>query len=89
MSRSVVVDDSKFKSKVMALLDISDHEYRPDLKMEDVAGWDSVGHLSLIFGLEEAFGVRFKMEHIPQLDSLEKIKSALTQEGQDGRDHLA
>jgi acyl carrier protein len=85
----MTIDESRFKSTIVSLLGIQEEQYRPDLKMEDVPSWDSVGHLSLIFGLEEAFGVKFEMERILQLDSLEKIRAELAQEGAHGRDRVA
>ncbi len=44
---------------------------------ETVAGWDSLGHLRLITAVEEAFGVRFQMERIPQLVSPSLLRSEI------------
>jgi acyl carrier protein len=45
--------------------------------------WDSLAHLNIVLGVEEAFGVRFAPERIPELTSMEAILLELkyTQEG--------
>jgi acyl carrier protein len=63
----------QLRELVITTFGISSEEYRPDLRIGDVPGWDSVGHLNLIFAIESAFGVRFSIELIAQLDSLRKI----------------
>jgi acyl carrier protein len=39
----------------------------------DVEGWDSVSHIQLVFEIEEAFGVQFAADDIPQLSSVSAI----------------
>jgi acyl carrier protein len=37
---------------------------------DTVEAWDSLGHLNVILAVEEAFGIRFPSEAIPQLTSV-------------------
>lgn len=39
----------------------------------DVPGWDSVGHLNLMLGLEDRFHVSFGVEDLTRLTSVEAI----------------
>jgi acyl carrier protein len=55
----------------------------PELTANDVEGWDSVSHITLIVAIEEAFGIKFKsaelekMKNVGQLvDEIEKKTSA-------------
>jgi acyl carrier protein len=42
-----------------------------------VASWDSLGHLRLITALEEAFGLRFTMKEVGELDRFGKLRDRL------------
>jgi len=44
---------------------------------DNVEAWDSLKHINLILALEEAFGVQFDDEIIPELNSVDKILVAL------------
>lgn len=37
-------------------------EFTPDLRTENIAGWDSVAHVGLMVFLEEEFGIQFEDE---------------------------
>jgi acyl carrier protein len=45
--------------------------------MDDIDGWDSLGHLNLIMSIEKEFKIKFSSEQIINLDSVEKIQNAL------------
>lgn len=40
-----------------------------NVKLNDTPDWDSVGHMTLIAGLEDAFDIMFETEDILALDS--------------------
>jgi acyl carrier protein len=55
----------------------------PELTANDVEGWDSVNHITLVVAIEEAFGIKFKsaelekMKNVGQLvEQIEKKTSA-------------
>ena len=52
----------------------------PGLKYQDVKAWDSVGHMSLIAALEEAFDIMMDTDDIIDLSSYEKGKEILAKE---------
>lgn len=48
------------------------------LKYQDVESWDSVGHMSLISALEEAFDIMMDTDDIIDFNSYEKGKEILS-----------
>lgn len=48
-----------------------------DLKYQDIAAWDSVGHMSLMTALEEAFGIEMDIDDIIEFSSFEAGKVIL------------
>jgi len=48
------------------------------LKFQDIAAWDSVGHMGLVARLEEAFGIMMEPDDIVDLSSFEKGKEILS-----------
>ena len=47
------------------------------LKYQDIAAWDSVGHMGLVARLEEAFCIMMEPDDIVDLNSYEKGKEML------------
>ena len=39
----------------------------------DIAGWDSVGHLSLANNLEQAFGITFDVDELMEMENVREI----------------
>lgn len=50
------------------------------LKYQDIPAWDSVGHMSLIAALEEAFDIMMDTDDIIDLSSYEKGKEILAKD---------
>ena len=48
------------------------------LKYQDIAAWDSVGHMGLVARLEEAFGIMMEPDDIVDLSSFDKGKEILS-----------
>lgn len=40
---------------------------------EDVATWDSLGHVNLMIAIEESFGIFLEVEEFPELTSVDAI----------------
>ena len=49
----------------------------PNLKYQDVPLWDSVGHMSLVAAIEDAFDIMMETDDIIDLSSYEKGKDIL------------
>lgn len=54
-----------------------------DTLPRDVAGWDSMGHVTLASSLEQVFGLSFDVDDLMEMESVRKIcvviQSKLTQ----------
>ena len=48
-----------------------------ELKYQDIAAWDSVGHMSLIAALEDTFDIMMDTDDIIDFNSYEKGKEIL------------
>ena len=48
-----------------------------ELKYQDIPAWDSVGHMSLVAALEDAYGIMMDTDDIIDLSSYEKGKEIL------------
>lgn len=52
-------------------------EQLSELKYQGVPEWDSVGHMSLVAAIEDAFDIMMEMDDIIDLSSYEKGKELL------------
>ena len=50
---------------------------RDDMTFDDVPGWDSVGHMSLVTELESRFGITLDMDEIVALDSVKTVRELI------------
>ena len=53
-------------------------ELRDQMKAADIEGWDSVAHINLMFGIEQAFGIRFKGNELADMKNIGELKDFLT-----------
>lgn len=49
-----------------------------DLKYQDIAAWDSVGHMALMAALEEAFGIEMDIDDIIEFSSFDAGRKILS-----------
>ena len=49
----------------------------PNLKYQDIAAWDSVGHMALMTALEETFGIEMEIDDIIEFSSFEHGRTIL------------
>lgn len=66
----------KYNKAFMETFDIGDEKLLK-LKYQDIPAWDSVGHMSLIASLEDAFSIMMDTDDIIDLSSYEKGKEIL------------
>ncbi|MCW5797577.1 MAG: Putative Acyl carrier protein [Nitrospira sp.] len=50
---------------------------RDQMRAADIEGWDSVTHINLMFGIEQAFGVRFKGNELADMNNIGELKEFL------------
>jgi len=58
-------------------LGLGDGQVSDSTCMENCDRWDSLQHFNLILAVEQAFGVRFSSERIPELVSVQALREEL------------
>ena len=66
----------RYNLAFMETFDVSEDQLA-GLKYQDIEAWDSVGHMSLIAALEDAFDIMMDTDDIIDLSSYEKGKEIL------------
>lgn len=61
----------KYNRAFMESLDVEESQLA-GLAYQDIAAWDSVGHMGLISELEDAFDIQFETDDIVDFNSYEK-----------------
>lgn len=67
----------KYNQAFTATFEIGENQL-PGLKYQDIQAWDSVGHMSLISALEDAFDIMMDTDDIIDFNSYEKGKEILS-----------
>lgn len=70
----------KYNSAFVQALNLKE-EQLPELVYQSVKEWDSVGHMTLIAMIEDAFGIMMDTDDIIDLSSYEKGKEILSKYG--------
>ena len=71
------MNSKKYKSAFVESLNIKEKIVNDKLKYNEIPEWDSIGHMTLISGLEESFGITFETDDIIDLSSFEKGQEIL------------
>ena len=74
-----MTNQEKYDDAFMTSLEISKDKL-PDLTYQSIPSWDSVGHMTLIAALEDAFDIMMDTEDIIDLSSYEKGKEILAKD---------
>lgn len=61
----------KYNNAFIETFEITEDQL-PDLKYQDITAWDSVGHMSLIAALEDAFDIMMDTDDIIDFSSYKK-----------------
>lgn len=72
-----MTNSEKYAKTFCDTLEISE-ELLPNLTYQSIELWDSVGHMTLVANLEEAFDIMMETEDIIDLSSYEKGKEILS-----------
>lgn len=61
----------KYNNAFIETFEITEDQL-PDIKYQDITAWDSVGHMSLIAALEDAFDIMMDTDDIIDFSSYKK-----------------
>ena len=67
----------KYEKVFMDSFSVDEKRLKKDLKYNTIPQWDSVGHMSMIASLEEAFNITFEMDDIIDFSSYNTGKEIL------------
>ena len=67
----------KYRTVFLKSLSIDDSKLNDKLKYNDIPEWDSIGHMTLISGLEDEFKISIETDDIVDFSSFEKGKEIL------------
>ena len=62
MNRTEILE--KLTEILKDTLDLDELELSEDTVADDVDGWDSLAHITIISEVEDAFGIRFPMKNV-------------------------
>ena len=82
MSSSEV--DSQVREVMAGVLDVKAGEIVDGLRRDDASAWDSMNQLRLISALEEAFGIRFTMKEVGEMESFGDVRQRVAERLQSG-----
>ena len=73
--------NTKLNEIIASTLHIPLDRVTDQLTMTEVESWDSLQHMNLIVGLEQAFQAEFTFEEIVSMQSVAEIKRVLRSKG--------
>jgi len=62
----------KYKDIFIKSLSIDDSKFNEEIKYNDIPEWDSIGHMTLMSGLEEGFSITMETDDIVDFGSFKK-----------------
>ena len=65
-------NNEKYKNVFSKSLSIETSKVSNDLKYNDIPEWDSIGHMTLMSGLEETFKITLETDDIIEFSSFKK-----------------
>lgn len=69
--------DQRIAEVFNAVFQLPPEQLTDALTPQDVAGWDSLGHVRLVTQLQEQFGVEFEVDEIMRMETVGEIKKIL------------
>lgn len=73
--------ESKYKEVFIKGLSLKENQDVSNLNYNEIEEWDSIGHMTLVSELEEAFGVTFDTDDIVNFSSFQEGKKILSKLG--------
>ncbi len=72
------MSSEKYKKIFIESLGIDASVFNEKLKYNDIPEWDSIGHMTLISGLEEGFNISIDTDDVVDFSSFQKGKEILS-----------
>ena len=62
----------KYQDVFIKSLSIDSNKFNENIKYNEIPEWDSIGHMTLMAGLEEGFGITMETDDIVDFSSFKK-----------------
>ena len=62
----------KYKEVFIKSLSIKENDFSEELKYNEIPEWDSIGHMTLMSGLEDGFNISIETDDIVDFSSYKK-----------------
>ena len=69
--------DKKYKEIFIKFLNLKNSDFNENIKYNDVAEWDSIGHMNLISALEDEFKISIDTDDVVEFSSFKVGKKIL------------
>jgi acyl carrier protein len=66
--------DSRIREVMAEILEVEPGEIGEELRRDDSPLWDSMNHLRMVSALEEAFGIRFTMKEVGDMERFAMVR---------------
>ena len=70
-------NSQKYKSIFLQSLGVGEDVFNEEIKYNEIPEWDSMGHMTLMSGLEEEFNITIETDDIVDFSSFKKGKEIL------------
>ena len=71
------MNSEKYRKIFIESLGIEESSFKESIKYNEIPEWDSIGHMTLMSGLEDAFKIALETDDIIDFSSYEKGKEIL------------
>ena len=68
-------------NKLAEILSVAPSALTDELAMQDIPSWNSLTHIDLVVGLEEAFSIELTQDEIVEMQSIAAIRRILAARG--------
>jgi acyl carrier protein len=69
--------DKRLVESLSRAFDVDPSVITPETTQANTPSWDSLGHLKLVFEIEDAFGIRLSSEEITTVTSVARLQDVL------------
>ena len=70
-------NNDKYQDIFIESLSINSNKFNENMKYNEIPEWDSIGHMTLMSGLEEGFNITMDTDDIVDFSSFKKGKEIL------------
>jgi acyl carrier protein len=76
--------DSQIREVMAGVFDVDPGTVGDGFRRDDASAWDSMNHLRMVSALEEAFGIRFTMKEVGEMESFDDVRRRIAERLQAG-----